>query len=266
MHADFAPESTLSGFFGWMLASLGQEHGFPVPEGGSGKLTEALVRRLESRGGRVVCDTPVTGIEVRGRRAVAVRTADGDEIGVTRAVLADVGAPALYGELVRPEHLPARILDGMQRFQYDHGTFKVDWALDGPVPWTAPGRPPRGHRAPRRLDGPPQRGRDAARDRPDPGAPVLPRRPDDDHRPDTLPRGHGDAVGVHPRARATRAATPAATSPASGTSVRPSAFADRIEAEIEARAPGFRDRIVDATSLHARRCSKPPTPTSWAGR
>ena len=138
MHADFAPESTLSGFFGWMLASLGQEHGFPVPEGGSGKLTEALVRRLESRGGRVVCDTPVTGIEVRGRRAVAVRTADGDEIGVTRAVLADVGAPALYGKLVRPEHLPARILDGMQRFQYDHGTFKVDWALDGPVPWTAP--------------------------------------------------------------------------------------------------------------------------------
>lgn len=137
LHTDLSPESTLGGFFGWMLASLGQEHGFPVPEGGAGQLTDALVRRLESRGGHVVCDARVRSIEVLGRRAVAVRTADGTELGVRRAVLADVGAPALYGGLVRPEHLPARILDGMAVFQYDHATFKVDWSLDRPVPWTA---------------------------------------------------------------------------------------------------------------------------------
>ncbi len=137
LHTDLGPEQTLGGMFGWVLASLGQEHGFPVPEGGSSRLTDALVRRLEARGGRVVCSTPVTAIEVRGRRAVAVRTAHGDEIGVRRAVLADVGAPALYGSLVRPEHLPPRILDGMRRFRYDHATVKIDWALDAKVPWSA---------------------------------------------------------------------------------------------------------------------------------
>jgi phytoene dehydrogenase-like protein len=137
LHTDLGPEMTLGGFFGWVLASLGQEHGFPVPEGGAGRLTDALVRRLEARGGRVVCSTAVTGIKVRGRRAVAVRTEDGDEIGVRRAVLADVGAPALYGGLVGAEHLPARVLDGMRRFTYDHATVKIDWALDSPVPWSA---------------------------------------------------------------------------------------------------------------------------------
>ena len=137
LHTDLGPEQTLGGLFGWVLASLGQEHGFPVPEGGAGRLTDALVGRLEARRGRVVCSTPVTAIEVRGRRAVAVRTAQGDEIGVRRAVLADVGAPALYGQLVRPEHLPPRILNGMRGFRYDHATVKVDWALDGGVPWAA---------------------------------------------------------------------------------------------------------------------------------
>jgi phytoene dehydrogenase-like protein len=137
LHTDLGPEQTLGGMFGWVLASLGQEHGFPVPEGGSGRFTDALVRRLEARRGRVVCSTPVTAIEVRGCRAVAVRTAHGDEIGVRRVVLADVGAPALYGSLVRPEHLPPRILDGMRRFRYDHATVKIDWALDAKVPWSA---------------------------------------------------------------------------------------------------------------------------------
>ncbi|HMG25244.1 MAG TPA: NAD(P)/FAD-dependent oxidoreductase [Acidimicrobiia bacterium] len=137
LHTDLGPEQTLGGLFGWLLASLGQEHGFPVPQGGAGRLTDALVRRLDARGGRVVCSTAVTSIEVRGRRAVAVRTEHGDEVDAPRAVLADVGAPALYGSLVREEHLPARVVDGMRRFRYDHATVKIDWALDGPVPWTA---------------------------------------------------------------------------------------------------------------------------------
>jgi phytoene dehydrogenase-like protein len=137
LHTDLGPEMTLGGFYGWVLACLGQENGFPVPEGGAGRLTDALVRRLEARRGRVVCSTPVVGIEVRGRRAVAVRTESGDEIRVRRAVLADVGAPALYGSLVRAEHLPRRVLDGMRGFTYDHATVKIDWALDGGIPWTA---------------------------------------------------------------------------------------------------------------------------------
>ncbi|MGW5373632.1 phytoene desaturase family protein, partial [Streptomyces sp. NPDC004011] len=43
--------------------------------------------------------------------------------------------PTLYQELVGPEHLPEQTRDDLRRFQWDFATFKVDWALDGPVPW-----------------------------------------------------------------------------------------------------------------------------------
>ncbi|MGW0495518.1 phytoene desaturase family protein [Streptomyces sp. NPDC003007] len=137
LHADLAPESAGSGGFGWLMAMLGQTYGFPVPAGGSGALTSALVRRLESRGGRVRCGQRVEQVVVRGGRAVGVRTATGDAVRARRAVLADVSVPALYGELVAPAHLPAQLLDDLRRFQWDFATFKVDWALDGPVPWQA---------------------------------------------------------------------------------------------------------------------------------
>ncbi|MER6243704.1 phytoene desaturase family protein [Streptomyces griseorubiginosus] len=137
LHADLAPESAGSGGFGWLMAMLGQTYGFPVPVGGSGALTEALSRRLETLGGRVRCGQRVAEVVVRGGRAVGVRTAVGDAVPARRAVLADVSVPALYGGLVDPEHLPAQLLDDLRRFQWDFATFKVDWALDGPVPWQA---------------------------------------------------------------------------------------------------------------------------------
>ncbi len=137
LHTDLGPESATSGMYGWLLAMLGQSVGFPVPAGGAGELTRALVRRLEARGGRVVCDAPVRRVVVRGGRAVAVRTGDGREVTAARAVLADVDAPTLYLRLVGADLLPARLLDDLRRFQWDNATVKVDWALSGPVPWTA---------------------------------------------------------------------------------------------------------------------------------
>ncbi len=135
LHADLGPEAPLSGFFAWLLCSLGQQYGYPVPEGGAGALTAALVDRLESRGGRVLCATPVERVVIRKGRAVAVRTARGDEVEARRAVLADVSAPALYLDLVGTEHLPDRMVARLDRFQYDNATVKVDWALAGPIPW-----------------------------------------------------------------------------------------------------------------------------------
>jgi phytoene dehydrogenase-like protein len=85
----------------------------------------------------VTYGVPVAEVLVRDGRAVAVRTEAGDEIGAGRAVIADVDAPALYGGLVAREHLPARLLADMERFQFDWATFKVDWALDAPIPWRA---------------------------------------------------------------------------------------------------------------------------------
>ncbi|WP_406212149.1 phytoene desaturase family protein [Streptomyces canus] len=137
LHADLAPESAGSGGFGWLMAMLGQTYGFPVPVGGSGALTEALALRLQAQGGRIRCGQRVERIVVRGGRAVGVRTAAGDAVVARRAVLADVSVPALYGDLLDPEHLPAQLQEDLRRFQWDFATFKVDWALDGPVPWQA---------------------------------------------------------------------------------------------------------------------------------
>src|SRR3954451_7447478 len=90
MHADVPPDAAGSGVFGWLLAMLGQDVGFPVPQGGAGALAGALVARLEAGGGRLETGTRVDRIHVVGRRAVGVRTAGGEHVRARRAVLADV--------------------------------------------------------------------------------------------------------------------------------------------------------------------------------
>jgi phytoene dehydrogenase-like protein len=136
-HADLSPEMPASGAFGWVLTCLGQEHGFPTPEGGAGQLTAALVRRLRARGGSLRCGARATGIEVRDDTATGVEIDGGERVAARRAVLADVLAPALYRDLVGEERLPAKLVADLARFDYGWATIKVDWALDGPIPWTA---------------------------------------------------------------------------------------------------------------------------------
>jgi phytoene dehydrogenase-like protein len=136
LHADVTPEMPLGGVYGWVLCMLGQQHGFPVPEGGAGQITAALVRRLEAAGGRLVCGGRVEALECRGGRAVAARTAD-ERFDARRALIADVGAAQLYRDLLPRDVVPGRLLRDLDDFQYDNGTVKVDWTLDGPIPWRA---------------------------------------------------------------------------------------------------------------------------------
>jgi phytoene dehydrogenase-like protein len=136
-HTDIGPDAAGSGLFGWILACAGQQHGFPVPEGGAGELAAALRRRAEAAGATLYTKTPVDRVVVRHGRAVAVRTAGGTEIEARRAVLADIDAPTLLLRLVGAGHLPPRMLDDLRRFHWDLATFKVDWALAGPIPWIA---------------------------------------------------------------------------------------------------------------------------------
>lgn len=138
LHADLTPESAGGGIFGWVLCGLGQQHGYPVPEGGAGEITRALVQRLRERGGEVVCETPIERIEVRGGRARAALAADGRRFEAKRAILADCGAPALFLKMLPAEVVPERIRDAVgRRYQYDNSTFKVNWALREPIPWSA---------------------------------------------------------------------------------------------------------------------------------
>lgn len=138
LHADLTVDASGGAILGWLLSMLAQDVGYPVAEGGAQAIPDALVRRLADRGGEVRCGVRATKVEVRGGRAVAVRTADGDVHGARKAVLADTPAPALYLDLVGADHLPARVRADLDRFHWDDATVKVDWALSGPVPWTNP--------------------------------------------------------------------------------------------------------------------------------
>ncbi|MDT0346372.1 phytoene desaturase family protein [Streptomyces litchfieldiae] len=232
LHADLFPETPGSGAFGWLLVMLGQRHGWPVPAGGAGRLTDALVRRLTARGGDVRCGTPVARVVVRHGRAVGVRTADGEPVPARRAVLADVPAPALYGGLVGWQDLPARLRADMRRFEWDYPTFKVDWALSRPIPWTAPAAGTAGtvHLA----DGVDHLTRHSA-----------------DLATGTLPARPSAVLGQMTTADPGR--SPAGTEAAWVYTHLPRGMADdglretmteRLEAVVERFAPGFRDTIV----------------------
>jgi phytoene dehydrogenase-like protein len=134
-HADITPDAAGSGLMGWLLVMLAQQFGYPVPRGGAGQLGHALATRFQARGGTITCGARVTGIEVSGGRATAVRTSAGERFTAGRAVLADVSAPALYCELLPAEAVPPGVQRAIRRFEWDPGTLKVDWALNGPIPW-----------------------------------------------------------------------------------------------------------------------------------
>ncbi|HEY5882340.1 MAG TPA: NAD(P)/FAD-dependent oxidoreductase [Nakamurella sp.] len=138
LHRDIPPVAAGSGLYGWLLSMLGQDVGFPVPEGGAGRLADALVARLIAAGGTVRTGMPIASIRITQGRATGVVAADGSTIVARRGVLADVAAPALYTELVGERHRPPGLMRAIDRFQWDHGTLKVNWALRSPIPWTAP--------------------------------------------------------------------------------------------------------------------------------
>ena len=137
LHTDVGPDDTFGSGIGYMLTVMATSGGYGVPEGGAGAITAAMVRKLESHGGQVRLGARVDRIVVREGRACAVVLADGEEIAVAKGIVSDTSAPALFTKLVEAKHLPGRIVRKMKVFPSGWGTFKVDWALSEPVPWTA---------------------------------------------------------------------------------------------------------------------------------
>jgi phytoene dehydrogenase-like protein len=106
--------------FGLMLGMLGHAVGWPFPRGGSQKLADALAAHLRSLGGEIET----------GRRVESLA-----ELGDAKAILLDV-TPRQLVEM-SGDTLPERYRHRLEKFRYGPGVFKVDWALDGPIPWTA---------------------------------------------------------------------------------------------------------------------------------
>ena len=200
LHSDLTLDAAGGAVLGWLLAMLAQDVGFPVAEGGAQSIADALVRRLEARGGEVRCDARVTKVEVRDGAATGVRTADGEPYPARRAVLADVPAPGLYRDLVGPEHLPSRVATDLEDFHWDDATVKVDWGAVRAGALVQPrGRPGR-DRAP--GPGPGRVGAlRAGPGRPaDAGGAVHPARADGHGRSGTVAGRDRDGLGVHARA------------------------------------------------------------------
>ena len=136
LHSDIGPDDAMGAVVGFVLAVLASSGGFGVPEGGAQAITRALIRRVEERGGELRCGVRVRKILVRDGRAVAVLTTAGEEIEARHAIVADVAAPTLYRSLLDESVVPSKVLAAMKTFRQGFGTFKMDWAIEGPVPWT----------------------------------------------------------------------------------------------------------------------------------
>lgn len=119
-HSMLPLNAPLSGAFGLLLTTLAHAVGWPVVEGGSALIVDALVAELEMLGGRVITDRWIHSL---------------DDLPPAQAVLLDVTPRQLVsmsGSSLR--RFPRWQMD---RFRYGPGICKVDWALSGPVPWSA---------------------------------------------------------------------------------------------------------------------------------
>ncbi len=103
-----------------VLAVAGHAAGWPFARGGSQQLTAALVKYLESLGGRVITGCHVESLE---------------QLPPARAVLLDVTPRQLIR--MAGSKLPASYRRKLERYRYGPGVYKMDWALHQPVPWRA---------------------------------------------------------------------------------------------------------------------------------
>jgi phytoene dehydrogenase-like protein len=103
------------------LGVLGHAVGWPLPRGGSQRIADALTAHLRSLGGEVVTNAAVGSL---------------DELPAARAVLLDVTPRQLVA--IGGDRMRARYRRRLERYRYGPGVFKVDWALDAPIPWAAP--------------------------------------------------------------------------------------------------------------------------------
>ncbi|MBX6387417.1 MAG: NAD(P)/FAD-dependent oxidoreductase [Frankia sp.] len=217
-HSMLELDQAMTAGFGLLLGAAAHQAGWPVAVGGSQTLADALVRRLRALGGELHTNHRVTSL--RG-------------LPPARAVLLDLTPRQLLR--LAGEQLPARYRAALARYRHGPGVFKVDWALDGPVPW---------------------------RDERLAGAGTV-------HLGGTFAQvaaaERAVALGRHPRAPFVLFVQATVADPSRAPAGRHTGWAychvpygspvdmtDAIEAQVERFAPGFRDRILARHSMGPR--------------
>lgn len=120
-HTMLPLEQSPTSAYALVLMILAHAKGWPLVRGGSQKLTEALVAYLRSLGGEIET----------GRRVESI-----DELPTARAILFDVTPRQLAR--IAGKRIPEGYRRRLERFRYGPGIFKMDFALDGRIPWKAP--------------------------------------------------------------------------------------------------------------------------------
>ncbi len=117
-HSVMPLEAPLSSAIGVLFAAIGHSVGWPVARGGAQKITDALAGYLRFLGGEIRAGSPVTSLPD------------------AEIVMCDI-TPRQFLELAG-DRLPESYRRALKRYRYGPGVFKMDWALDGPIPWRAP--------------------------------------------------------------------------------------------------------------------------------
>jgi phytoene dehydrogenase-like protein len=119
-HAMLPLTSPATAAIGLVLGLLSHSVGWPMARGGSQRIADALGAHLEALGGEIRTGNPVHTTR---------------DLPQARATLFDTSPRALVE--VAGDRLPAGYRDALLRFRYGPGVFKLDYALDGPIPWQA---------------------------------------------------------------------------------------------------------------------------------
>ncbi|HYN31185.1 MAG TPA: NAD(P)/FAD-dependent oxidoreductase [Ilumatobacteraceae bacterium] len=117
-HSVLSLKAPVTAAYGLLLGVLAHLVGWPLAKGGSQQIANALVSVLEDLGGRVECD----------RRIESLR-----ELPAADAVLLDLTPRQVLA--IAGDQVPSRYRRALTGYRYGPGIFKIDWALDGPVPW-----------------------------------------------------------------------------------------------------------------------------------
>jgi phytoene dehydrogenase-like protein len=119
-HSMMALDQMLTAGFGIVLTASAHAVGWPMARGGSQKIADALAAYLRSLGGEIVTGVCVDSL---------------NQLPPARAVLFDVTPRQLLR--IVGDRFPAGYRRALERYRYGPGVFKLDWALDGPIPWMA---------------------------------------------------------------------------------------------------------------------------------
>jgi len=120
-HAVLPLERYGSSAIAWVLAAAAHAVGWPIPQGGSQKIADALGSYFQSLGGRILVNTTVSSMH-------ELKDAD--------TILCDLTPRQLLR--LAGDRLPEVYCRALEAYRYGPGVFKMDWALSGPIPWRAP--------------------------------------------------------------------------------------------------------------------------------